>query len=75
MELCFELKHSQEIYYQNRTYFVMKFIHDTSGNLEDSFLAHNILTKLMKLPYTAFQVFRPKELRFLLDHELYKMNV
>ena len=31
MELCFELQHSHEMDYQNRTYFAMKFIHDTSG--------------------------------------------
>ena len=31
MELRFELQHSHEMDYQNRTYFAMKFIQDTSG--------------------------------------------
>ena len=31
MELCLELQHSHDMDYQNRTYFAMKFIHDTSG--------------------------------------------
>ena len=30
MKLCFELQHSHEMDYQNRTYFAMKFIHGTS---------------------------------------------